>query len=194
MRRAPLALLALLALATIVTVGLTQAGRDSGSAAPTPAFDLEEAMHELAGAPAPLASLHRQANRLLPGGEKAFGARLASLRGQPVVVNKWAAWCGPCQAEFPYFQLEATARGKEIAFLGVDSDDDRGEAETFLRDNPVPFPSYVDPDSTIARRYARPAFPTTVFITAHGDTAFVHQGSYRSARQLAADIDRHLAR
>jgi hypothetical protein len=40
-----------------------------------------------------LASLQRQANRLLPGGPDAFRARLAALRGHPVVVNQWASWC-----------------------------------------------------------------------------------------------------
>ena len=195
MRRALFALIALLALAAVVAVGLRQAGQGTGSAGADPGFDLAQARRDLAGAPAPLASLHRQSGRLLPGGEKAFRARLATLRGHPVVVNKWASWCGPCQAEFPAFQRQATRRGKEIAFLGIDSSDTRGEARTFLRDNPVPYPSYEDPDAAIARRHVpRAAFPTTVFLDERGRTVFIHQGGYASERSLAADIDRHLGR
>ncbi len=195
MRRTLLALVALLALAAVVAVGLTQADEGAESSGPSPAFDLERARRDLAGAPVPLASLHDQANQLLPGGEKAFRARLESLRGHPVVVNKWASWCGPCRAEFPAFQRQATERGKEIAFLGIDSGDTRGEARTFLRDYPVPFPSYEDPDGTIAKRHApRAYFPTTVFIDERGRTAFIHQGGYASSQALAADIDRHLGR
>src|SRR4051812_40738114 len=100
------------------------------SAAPRPAA----AKQALAGSPAPLAELHRQANQLLGGGKSAFTARLAALRGYPVVVNKWASWCAPCRSEFPFFQRQALKRGKEIAFLGVDSNDNDGDARDFLRE------------------------------------------------------------
>ena len=195
MRRA-LPVLALLALAAVVIAGLSQAGGQGPEAATQAGerFDLAAAQRQLAGAPAPLAALHRQSNQLLGGGLPAFEKRLRELRGHPVVVNKWATWCGPCQVEFPHFQRQATARGKQVAFLGIDSDDNRAEATTFLRDTPVPFPSYEDPDSEIADEYARAGFPTTVFIDERGETAFIHQGQYRSERDLAADIDRYLLR
>src|SRR5437660_4667606 len=56
------------------------------------------------GSPPPLASLHSRANQLLGGGPASFNALLASLHGYPVVVNKWASCCDPCQVEFPSFQ------------------------------------------------------------------------------------------
>ena len=52
------------------------------------------------------------------GGTDAFRRQLAALRGYPVVVNKWASWCGPCRFEFPFFQRLVTKRGKQVAFLG----------------------------------------------------------------------------
>lgn len=194
--RRTLPIVALLGLLALLVIGLAQAGSGAPArpAAGAERFDLAAARRQLAGAPPPLASLHRDANRLLGGGRRAFEARLRELRGYPVVVNKWAAWCGPCQLEFPYFQQQATKRGREIAFLGVDSEDNRAEAATFLRDTPVPFPSYEDPDSRIADKFARAGFPTTVFIDERGRTAFIHQGQYRSEADLAADIDRYLTR
>ena len=109
------------------------------------------------------------------------------------MINKWASWCNPCRAEFPVFQRLATERGREIAFLGVNAHDSTDPAEKFLRQYPIPFPSYVDPDEKIAQEIKAPAnYPITVFVDKRGETAFIHQGGYASEQDLAADIDRYL--
>ena len=185
--------LAAAALVVVLVVGLTQAGGDSPEQPEAPSFNLAEAQQELAGAPAPLAALHAQSNELLDGGTKAFEQRIDDLKGHPAVVNKWASWCGPCRAEFPIFQQVATDRGKEIAFLGVNSKDKRPAAERFLAERPLPFPSYEDPDDRIASEIdAAKVAPVTVFIDDRGEIAFVHTGEYRAADELEADIDRYL--
>jgi thiol-disulfide isomerase/thioredoxin len=192
MRRA-LPILAAAAMAVVLVVGLTQAGGGGEEPATAKPFDLAQARERLRGAPAPLAGLHAQSNRLLDGGTAAFEERLRALEGHPVVINKWASWCGPCRAEFPIFQSLATERGREIAFLGVNSRDKRPAAEAFLADFPVPFPSYEDPGEDIARTLAAPKnYPVTVFVDERGKPAFIHQGGYRSEADLAADLDRHL--
>ena len=146
----------------------------------------------LAGAPAPLAGLHRQANELLDGGPDAFEERLGELRGHPVVVNKWASWCAPCRAEFPFFRKQALRRGKRVAFLGVNSNDNDDAAAKFLREHPVPYPSYKDPDLGIAAVFKGvQAFPVTAFYDSKGKLAFVHQGGYRTNEKLAEDIERY---
>src|SRR4051812_4416390 len=107
-----LVVLGAVALVAVVVIGLTQAGgREKADA---PKFDLPKAKRELAGAPAPLAALHEQSNELISGGKTAFEQRLAELKGHPVVINKWASWCAPCQAEFPVFESVGTQRGKEV--------------------------------------------------------------------------------
>jgi cytochrome c biogenesis protein CcmG/thiol:disulfide interchange protein DsbE len=147
---------------------------------------------KLEGAPAPLAKLHSQASRLLDGGADAFETRLKQLRGYPVVVNKWASWCGPCRFEFPFFQRQATKRAGKVAFIGVDSNDNVGDAREFLRDYPVPFPSYKDPSLEVAAVFnAVQAFPSTAFYDSKGVLAYVHQGGYSSEAKLAEDIGRY---
>lgn len=156
--------------------------------APTPA----QARVELAGSPAALAGLHRQAAQLLPGGLPAFEARLASLRGRPVVVNAWASWCPPCRYEMPFFGRIAVRLGRRVAFLGVNANDPAGDARRFLRGHYVPYPSYVDPDETIADKIGvRAGLPTTVFYGRDGKVAFVHQGQYRDEATLLADVKRY---
>jgi cytochrome c biogenesis protein CcmG/thiol:disulfide interchange protein DsbE len=147
---------------------------------------------QLEGAPAPIASLHRQGGRLLDGGADAFEKRLRELRGYPVVVNKWASWCGPCRFEFPFFQKQAAKLARTTAFIGVNSDDNDGEARQFLREYPVPFPSYTDPKLEVAAVFnAVQAFPSTAFYDSNGKLAYVHQGGYASEAKLAADIERY---
>ena len=192
MKRA-LMLLGAVALGVVLVIGLTQAGGSGEPDSAKSGFDLAQAQRELEGAPAPLAALHAQANELLEGGPDAVEARLRELRGHPVVINKWASWCGPCRAELPIFQEVSTERGKEIAFLGVNARDQRPAAERFAARYPVPYPSYEDPGEAIARALKAPSnFPVTLFVDAQGETVFTHQGGYRSAADLQADIDEHL--
>jgi cytochrome c biogenesis protein CcmG, thiol:disulfide interchange protein DsbE len=188
--------IALVALITVLVIGLTQASRndDSGGDAAKP-FDLGTTKRDLAGAPAPLASLYAQSNQVLGGGRKAFDARLATLRGHPVVVNKWASWCLPCRGEFPIFQQVAAERGKQVAFVGLDAKDKTPAAKKFLATRPLPYPSYEDPDQSLSGSLSAPQVaPVTVFIDARGKVAFMHSGQYTSADELTKDIDRYLVR
>lgn len=148
----------------------------------------------LAGAPPPLAALYEQANRLLPGGAEAYEERLAALRGYPVVVNLWASWCGPCLFEFPHFQEAAARYGKRVAFLGIDKEDSDDAASTFLREEPVPYPSYTDPDEEIAESIdgdAARLLPSTAFYDRDGELAYVKLGQYAEDADLRADIERY---
>jgi cytochrome c biogenesis protein CcmG/thiol:disulfide interchange protein DsbE len=189
-----IAVLAALALVAVVVIGLAQAGEEeTGSPARAPAFDLAQAKRDLAGAPPALAALHQQSAAILTGGTRAFEKRLDALRGTPVVINKWASWCGPCRAEFPVFQQVAADRGKTIAFLGVNGTDKRPAAERFLAERPLPYPSYEDPDEEIARSLkAAKFYPMTIFVDARGRTAFIKAGEYTTRAELEADIDKYL--
>ena len=180
-----------LCIATGLACAALLAGCSSGpqSAAPSAA----QANRELAGSPPPLESLHQQAGRLLNGGPSAFKTRLASLKGHPVVVNKWASWCGPCRAEFPMFQKLSVQLGKRVGFVGVNSNDNAGDAQTFLKRYPVAYPSYEDGDSKIAQVFNGIAtFPATAFYDASGKLQYLHQGQYPTEQKLRADIRRYI--
>jgi thiol-disulfide isomerase/thioredoxin len=181
-----------LILTAVLVIGLSQAG-GKGGGEKAGSFDLRAAQRELAGSPAPLASLHAQSAQLLGGGVPAFERRLGTLKGLPVVINKWASWCNPCRAEFPALQRVSTDRGKQVAFVGLNGKDSTQPARKFLRQYPVPYPSYLDPDEKIAQKLGAPAnYPITVFVDARGKVAFRHQGLYNSRTDLEKDIDRYL--
>jgi len=143
-------------------------------------------------APPPLARVYAERGRILDGGLAAFRARLRRLRGYPVVVNKWASWCAPCRTEIPLFRRQALARGRTTAFVGSNTDDTPSAARRFLREVPVPYPSFEDPDAEIARFFEGAiAFPATAFYDRRGQLSTVKQGVYASERELATDIERY---
>jgi thiol-disulfide isomerase/thioredoxin len=144
----------------------------------------------LAGAPAPLAKLYGEANQLLPGGKDAYEQRVASL-GYPVVANIWASWCGPCRYEFPMFQ-EASARwGKKVAFIGVDSEDSESQAAAWLKDHPVPYPSYYESGFDVAASLKVSGPPDTAFYNREGELVYVARGQYSDVGKLEEDIKRY---
>ncbi len=143
----------------------------------------------LAGSPPPLAALHREADDLLGGGTSAFERRIAALRGYPVIVNVWASWCGNCRYEFPTLQGLSARYGKRVAFLGVDSQDSNGEAKAFLGEDPVPYPSYADPDRSIAESLGvTSGIPDTAFYNRAGKLVYLKRGPYSQGSDLEADV------
>ncbi len=176
-------------LATLLFAGC---GSDDSEVDPGNAEDAPSYTKMTESAPPKLAGLYAAGGTLIEGGSDAFRAEVEALKGYPIVINKWASWCGPCREEFPYFQQEAADRGDRVAFLGINSNDSNDAAETFLRDHPVPYPSFSDPDEAIANEEgASPEFPSTIFYNAAGEKTFVHRGLYTSQDDLAADIDKY---
>ena len=173
-------------------VGLSACGSsDAGN--PDSRLTPDQASAPLSDAPPQLAAIREQAGDLLEGGAPAFDRRLAELKGTPVVVNKWASWCGPCRAEFPLFQSLAEERGGEIAFLGVDANDSESAAADFLEELPLPYPSYLDPDFEISDELGGPpkALPGTAFYDSGGNLAYTHSGPYQDEQDLIADVNRY---
>jgi cytochrome c biogenesis protein CcmG/thiol:disulfide interchange protein DsbE len=140
-------------------------------------------------------ALPSEAGRLVGGGTTAFERQVRALRGTPIVVNQWASWCGPCRFEFPFFRAAAGKYRGRVAFLGVNSNDSRSEAEAFLRANPIPFPSFYDPSIQVAREFKGGlAWPTTAFYDRAGKVVNTHAGAYASQAKLEEDIRQYALR
>jgi cytochrome c biogenesis protein CcmG/thiol:disulfide interchange protein DsbE len=192
MRRRLPWILAAAALAVVVAVGLAQAPGSSGPSAPrAQRLTTGQITRRLTGAPPALAALHRDSNRILGGGRKAFRGRLAALRGHPVVVNFWAAWCGPCRVEFPVMQKASLDHGRRVAFVGIDLKDDRAAAQQLLGQVPLAYPSYEDPDGRLFQSYGLQGTPSTIYYDARGRRTYIHQGPYTDTTQIDQDIRRY---
>ncbi|MFZ2112901.1 MAG: TlpA disulfide reductase family protein [Solirubrobacteraceae bacterium] len=188
------ALLGLTALALIVliAIGVTQLPRGSSGESPATRLTAGQTRSLLASSPAPLAALHAQAGMLLEGGSPALHARLAALKGYPVVINKWASWCVPCQEESAAFQRVSAEYGRRVAFIGIDSEDShRADGVAFLKSFPVSYPSYYDKSGALGLQLTDSTFrPATVFIPAYG-RPYIREGEYPSAAKLRRDVERY---
>ncbi len=103
--------------------------------------------------------------------------RLAEQRGQVVMLNFWASWCGPCRQEMPL--LDAMYKRYSSAgfqFYGVNVEEDNTDAKKLLKELGVTFPVLFDPESKASKLYNVDAMPTTVVIDKKGEIRFVNRG------------------
>jgi cytochrome oxidase Cu insertion factor (SCO1/SenC/PrrC family)/thiol-disulfide isomerase/thioredoxin len=155
--------------------------------APSLAGNARSVAAGLTGSPAPLAALHQQAGRLL-GSQTALAARIRALRGYPVVINAWASWCTPCRSEFGLFAAASAFYGRKVAFLGADMNDSAGDAQAFLAQHPVSYPSYQTNTSELNALAPVGYLPTTIFLNRNGKVVYSHIGQYDTQGSLDGDV------
>ncbi len=103
--------------------------------------------------------------------------RLSELRGQVVMINFWASWCGPCRDEMPFLD-ELYVRYREAGFtvLGVNMDDSAAAAKKMAKRLGVTFPVMHDVQQAVSQLYDVDAMPATVLVDRDGQVRAVHRG------------------
>jgi peroxiredoxin len=102
---------------------------------------------------------------------------LDKLKGQVVMLNFWASWCGPCRTEMPLLdQMHKRYSALGFTLLGVNVEANTKDAERWLADTPVSFPIVFDRESKVSKLYDVSAMPSTVFIDRKGNVRYLHRG------------------
>lgn len=118
--------------------------------------------------------------------------KLSDFQGQPVILNFWASWCGPCKAEMPDLEEAYRAHGSEIAFLVVNLTDGRNEtvesASGYIAQQGYTFPVYYDTGLEAVYAYGINSIPMTYFIDGQGNVVADHLGMI-SADGLQQGVD-----
>jgi len=107
---------------------------------------------------------------------------LAQYKGQVVMINFWATWCGPCREEMPHLEAIHKKYGKMgFTMLGVNVEPDPQAATTWLakQGKPVSFPILFDTDSKVSKLYKVAGMPSTVIVDRKGKVRLLHKG-YKS--------------
>jgi len=103
--------------------------------------------------------------------------RLADLRGEVVMINFWASWCGPCRQEMPELnKLHKRYKRAGFTVFGVNVENDSSEANQMLEKIPVDFPVLYDTRSEVSKLYNVDAMPTTVLVDRDGNLRYLHRG------------------
>jgi peroxiredoxin len=138
------------------------------------------------GAPAPAFELNSNSGKPVS---------LADLKGQIVLVNFWASWCGPCRQEMPILeQLNHQYHNKGVALIGVNVEPDSNAANTWLKATPVTFPILYDVDSKVSKLYEVQGMPNTVILDRKGVVRYIHRGYAPGAENEYLDQIRTLIR
>jgi peroxiredoxin len=103
--------------------------------------------------------------------------RLSEYRGDVVMINFWATWCGPCRQEMPLLN-ELYTRYERVGFnlLGVNIDDDSRRAMQMIEELGVDFPVLFDSRKDVSKLYEVEAMPVTVLVDREGNVRYVHHG------------------
>ncbi|TPW12820.1 MAG: thiol-disulfide isomerase-like protein [Halothiobacillaceae bacterium] len=113
--------------------------------------------------------------------------KLSEYRGEVVMINFWASWCGPCRQEMPLLD-KLYQQYKELGFvlLGVNVEEDSSKAKELLQDVTVSFPILFDEKNSVSTQYKLVAMPSTVLVDRDGNMRYFHAG-YRPGDEAEYD-------
>ncbi|MDQ3878222.1 MAG: TlpA family protein disulfide reductase [Actinomycetota bacterium] len=119
---------------------------------------------------------------------------LESLRGKPVLVNFWASWCVPCKQEAPWLRSAYESFGSQVAFVGIDVRDAKTDAQRFVEEEKVPYPSIRDEGLRIFTDYGLTGQPESFLIDADGTIVQHVPGAFPDRATLFQDLETLVSR
>lgn len=121
--------------------------------------------------------------------------RLEEYRGQVVLINFWASWCGPCRQEMPLLdRLHQRYVDTGFAVLGINVEGEEGPARALIDKIPVTFPVLIDKGQLVSELYKLEAMPSTVVLDRDGVVRYIHRGYKPGDEVKYVEVVRELIR
>lgn len=103
--------------------------------------------------------------------------KLSELRGQVVLINFWASWCGPCRQEMPALdELYQHYRSLDFTVIGINVEENSDNAKSLLKDIHVTFPVLFDNNNAVSKLYSIKGMPSTILVDRDGNMRYLHMG------------------
>ena len=113
-------------------------------------------------------------------------------RGQVVLLDFWASWCGPCKESFPEMEkLHKEYGGRGLVIVAVSVDEHRENMERFVKSMNVSFATVRDAHQKLVGAADVQAMPTSFIIDRAGKVRFIHSGFHgqQTVREYREQIE-----
>ena len=98
------------------------------------------------------------------------------LVGQPLVINFWATWCGPCRLEMPLLQEYHQKFGSDLTIIAVNTGETSEDVQAYVDELELDLPILLDEQKKVEEMYRVRGLPSTYFVSEDGIIRFVHIG------------------
>ncbi len=120
---------------------------------------------------------HEAPATILPDIRSGEMLRLSDLKGNVVYVDFWASWCPPCRQSLPLYEAMQKRMGNDrFQILAINLDEERGDAEHFIKRHPVSYEILLDPSGNSARDWGVTAMPSSYLVDPGGIIKNVYFG------------------
>jgi len=116
---------------------------------------------------------------------------LSDFRGNPILLNFWATWCGPCRQEMPLIQgIFEEQTNENLVILAVNIGENSAAVKNFMQSGNYSFPVLLDTDQDVALEYNVRAIPTTFFIDKDGIIQVIKMGAFSNMIEIKKDLSK----
>jgi len=107
---------------------------------------------------------------------------ISEYKGKKIILNFFATWCGPCQAEIPNINSFYQENKDKVVVLGIDIGESKDIVENFIKEKSIVYPILMDYKKNVAQEFGIQFIPTSFFLDEQGKIFYKHEGYITKAQ------------
>jgi peroxiredoxin len=114
---------------------------------------------------------------------------LSDFKGENIILNFWATWCGYCKMQLPYIEtVYEKYSNSGMTVIAVNAREPADQAAKYVEQEGYTFHVLLDPNGTVYQLYCVPALPATLFINSNGIIKYGRAGAFSSVEEVEAAL------